>query len=307
MTFLLAWLGACNGCRPQLPYPNDDDTRTDSANPNETGDSVPEETGPPPMCEVEEVEPNNSVDAAQDIPMHAWACGHFDAAFDSEWLRFEADETGWLEVQVEAASRGSSADAQLDLVNETTSDSLHISGRYLSSDPLVVFPLSETGVFDMALGETQYLYGDAYAWYTRAAIVKAPIEWTANEAEGNDTFDVANPFTVGDTLFGTISAPDDFDWYKIELDGLPTQFVFNVVAYELGSPADIEIKLYEADGTTLLRTDKYGEIDYDPDPYMSVRSTSGDMAWYLLVRTQDDKGSPYHWYTLTITSTALGL
>jgi hypothetical protein len=305
MNFLLAWLAACNGCQPQLPS-GDEDGRIDTSPPPDTGDTAVEDTGPPPMCELEEVEPNNSVEQVQALPMEVWACGHFDVAFDTEFFEFETIEPGWVEVTVEAAARGSSADAQVDVINTGTGDSVHVSGSYLSTDPRVVFPLDAPATFQAAVGESQYLSGEDYRWYLMASMVKRPVEWTVTETEANDSWDTANVFTMGDTVFGRLSAPDDFDWYKITTDEVPQTVTFNVVAYQQGSPANIILKLYRSDGTTLIRADRAGEIDYDPDPWFTQRSTDAT-EWYLLVRTEDDLGSPYHWYTLTISTTPIGL
>jgi hypothetical protein len=75
-----------------------------------------------------------------------------------------------------------------------------------------------------------------------------------------------------------------------------------VDAFVEGSAADLVLVLYDADGTTVLKTDYSGEIDADLDPHFD-RKVTGAQDLYLLARTENDRGSRFHWYTLSITTT----
>lgn len=291
-------LTACNGCEPELPRPDQDEDRQDTDEPDDTdsggGDT---DTGPPPLCDVEEIEPNNS--APQALPMEEWACGTFDSYVDPEWFGFETSQAGWVQVEVQAAARGTSADAQIQLIGDEGSAVL-LDG-YLTTDPKIVFPAPEPAAYEFVLGETRNGYGEDYGWWAMATLVKAPVEWNAEEAEPNDVLAEANAFTLGDTVFGTIEEAGDFDWYVLTFGPGSQKITFNVEAFVHGSPANLKIELYDAEGT-LLRTDYAGEIDYDPDPWFEKRVVT-DTAWYVLLRTEDDRGSPFHWYTLSVIST----
>ncbi|MFZ5478647.1 MAG: putative metal-binding motif-containing protein [Myxococcota bacterium] len=257
MILLFAYLEGCDGCRPTLPYPNDDDRNDTSEEDADSGDSA-EDSGPLPMCELEEVEPNG-FDELQTLPTDVTACGHFDVAYDQDWFELTTLEDGWLEVGVDAASRGSSADAQFDFLDAASGESVVVKGSYLSTDPRLVVPLSTVGTFYVGLGETTFLYGEDYRWYLMATITKPPVEWTVTEADDNDTVEVAQPFAYGDTLFGTIAEPDDFDWYSVEVDDTLTPVQFSVVAYGVGAPTDLVLKLHEVDATYGGKTDIDGD------------------------------------------------
>lgn len=305
-TFLLFLVG-CNGCRPNLPTDDGDDTRQDTADSADTADTSGEtaesaDTSPelPPRCDLLEIEPNNTLDEIQTIPMEQWLCGGFgktDSPLgDIDFLTFTPGADGWLEVSMEAANRGSSADAQFTLFDDD--NSLTALDGYLTTDPKVVIP-APAHAYSLALGETSYASGDAYNWAILASEAKAPVEWTGRETESNDSYATANEFPIDATVFGTIERAGDFDWYHLLTPADADSIVFTVEATAYGSPLDATLILYEADGTTIVHTDTTGEVDYDRDPWFEQKQT-GANDWYLLVKNVSTGGSDFHWYTLTI-------
>ncbi len=303
MVLLLVLLGACNGCQPKIPNPPDEppvDTSPppDSAEDTDSGG----ETGPPARCDREEVEPNSPPDDVETLEMENWACGLFATYIDYDSFRISPTQAGWIMIQVEAAARGSSANPQL--IIEGGGESAQVLDGYLTTDPLLMFPADEPEPYTLTLGETNYLYGENYSWYMLTALSKPPVDWTGEEVEPNDVFTEAASFTLGDTVFGSISSPDDLDWFKITTpyEGEQT-LTFNVTAFKEGSAANMNLVLYSADGTTILREETSGEIEYDRDPYFTKKFT-GVQDLYLLARTDDGKGSRFHWYTLSITVSA---
>lgn len=304
----LVFLAGCNGCRPSIPPVENPDTQdpTDSDT-TETGDStVSTDTGPelPPRCDFAEVEPNDQAAQAMSMPMEKWACGVMmpadpkHAPFgDVDYFAFTTPEAGWVEVSVEAARRGSSADMQAIVYD--ADDSITVTDSYLSTDPLLRFPGSAAADYTVILGETSLAFGEDYDWYLLTSMIKAPVEWTFNETEPNDSFSEGNTFVPGDTVYGTIDHAGDFDWYHVVTPKEATTLVFTMNAFKAGSPVDGQVALYATDGTTLLHDDRRGQIEYDLDPWFEQRQTEAN-DWYVLVRNEQDKGSHFHWYTLSI-------
>lgn len=295
----------CNGCRPQLPNTDDDTPPVDTH--EETGDSqetAPIETGVdlPPRCDHLEVEPNSTLYEVQPLIMEEWLCGGFQTApsppGDIDFFSFTTTESGWLKVSVEAAQRGTSADAQFQLID--ADNSLTAFDGYLTTDPTVVVPVPIPQAFTLLLGETSYLCGDDYGWAALVSMAKQPVEWTFSESEPNDLAVSANEFTLGGTVFGTVGRADDYDWYHIVTPADATSLTFRVDAFAYGSPLDTTVLLYDTDGSTLLDAGYVGEVDYDRDPYFNYKQTEAN-DWYLLVKNAGSGGSAYHWYTLTIT------
>lgn len=301
---LLALTLACNGCRPLPPDPEEPPPPpppdTDTADSGDTG-SI--DTGPPPLCDHEETEPNDTYDAAESLSMETWACGDFHRDFDADWFTFTSTQAGWIEVRAEGESRGSPSDVWFQFLGAQGSASALDS--YLSSDARLVFPASAPGTYHFALGDELSDSGEDYRWYAMASLVKAPVSWTAEEAEPNDSVADAQTFLVGDTLYGRSDTAGDRDWYRIVTPDADALMTFEVTAYKEGSPADLKLVLYASDGSTVVRTDRSGEYGYDPDPRFTQRAT-GLTEWFLLVRTENDLGSPFHWYTLSITATPSG-
>ncbi len=307
MSLFVLLMSACNGCeacRPQLPNPPDDPPVQDTADREDTADTAAEDTaptGPPARCDVEEVEPNDFQEQAQLLPMEVWACGEFQRVLDLDWFTFSSTQPGWIEITGEVGARGSRANAQIQLVGADGSSALAMDS-YLSTDPRMVFPADAPGSWSLALSETNRDFGADFGWYMMATSIKAPVTWTFDEVEDNDAAANAQPFELGETVFGRVEAPGDLDWYVITTPDGENTLTFDVEAYKAGSVANLKLILYRADGTTIVRTDYRGEIDYDPDPWFQQR-TSGVQTYFLLVRTEDDRGSPYHWYTMTVSST----
>lgn len=305
---LVLWLAACNGCGPKFPDDGDppDPPPPDTAGDDTGGDSAVD-TGPnlPARCDILEVEPNNSLDAAWAIPMEEWVCGELIDADpsdavpgDVDFLTFTTSAPGWLEVNVEAARRGSNADVQFILLDDE-GGSVTVFDGYLTTDPLLRFPAAAAGTYTLNIAETSYLSGEDYEWYLLASAVKAPVEWDFEEVEGNDSSAQAQAFPVDQTVFGTFGRTNDFDWYHLVTPADATKIRFDVKAFSLGAPVDPQIALYEADATTLIRLDSTGEVDYDFDPWFEQKQT-GSQEWYFSIRNEASAGGQYHWYTLRI-------
>lgn len=307
----LLLLSGCQSCRPQLPSGDDADTRTDSATPpdsddsGETGDPV--DTGPqlPPRCDHMEVESNNSLDLSKPITMEQWWCGSFEgdgALGDTEFLNFSPLQTGWLSVAVEAAARSSLADAQL-LLSDDNGHAVFVydgvSSGVASSDPSMVVPADQLGTYTVVVAETGYLTGEGYDWALMASLVKPPVVWDFEESEDNDVSAEANAFELGEVVFGKMDNTADRDWYRVVVpDGLQSVH-FNVEAYGSGSPANIQITVYDAATGTRKFVSYHGVIDYDLDPDYEQKVTAAT-EWTVLVEDEFDSGSSFNWYTLKI-------
>ncbi len=323
--FLVALLGGCNGCRPALPPPLDTDEPPDTPPVDtETGETAaPVDTAPPPPCPVVEVEPNDAIGQAQELPLQTWACGEFDYILDGEWFivtpTVSAEQTTeantpWMTIQVEAASRGSSANPQILL--SVGGESVLKFGDYLTTDPRLVFPIPSVEPYAINLGESDLLYGEDYRWHLMASIDKAPVSWDHAEIEAGDDPDTpdvveaidndneatAQPFPLGERLYGAIEAPGDFDWYKVSVTDVgEVLLVFDIDAYGFGSAADLTIWVYDTVGSE-PDMKPYGRTNADLDSWLQKRVV-GPADYYVRVRDQDDQGSRFHWYTLSITAT----
>jgi hypothetical protein len=304
-------LSGCQSCRPQLPSSDDADTRVDTSPPSdsydsgETGDSVDTSPSLPPRCDQMEVESNNSLDLSEPITMEEWWCGNFagDGALgDTEFLSFTPAQTGWLSVAVEAAARNSLADAQL-LLSDDNGHAVFVydgvSSGAASSDPSVVVPADQLGTYTVVVAETGYLTGEGYDWALMASLVKPPVVWDFEETEDNDSATDANPFELGEVVFGKMDTTADRDWYRVVVpDGLQSVH-FNVEAYGSGSPANIQITVYDAATGARKFVSYHGVIDYDLDPEYEQKVTAAS-EWTVLVEDEFDSGSAFNWYTLKI-------
>lgn len=74
------------------------------------------------------------------------------------------------------------------------------------------------------------------------------------EAEPNDTLETATPVSVPATLNGVLEKPGDKDWFAFELTQ-GQKLNLQGVARAIGSAADLELVLFDADGREVRRVD----------------------------------------------------
>ena len=302
----LILLVGCRGCKVALP-PSNNNTKEDSETPDSPGeestptdDSTPPESQPPLFCDVQELEPNNTVSTPQVMPMEKWICGHIDTVADADFYSFTTTEPGWVTIEVLAAAKGSSADMVLSLTD--TDRSVGVYDSYLSTDPRISFPADEPGTYVGWLSEgNPLLSGEEYAWYFRASISKPALGWSRTEVEPNgNTQDKAEEFTIDERVFAIIEDSEDTDWYHIVTPETATAIILDVDAFRYGSPMDTTMIIRDAAGTLIKRVYS-GEIDYDFDPHVEIK-TEGSQDWYVQIFNPAEKGSRFPWYTLSITA-----
>lgn len=302
MSFAFLLFVSCKGCTPELPPDQDEDSPPpqDSADTQDSSppvDSDTVDTAPPPLCELVEVEPNDYVDA-EELPLKTYACGTFDSSTDQDWLHFAVDEEGWVKVEVQCASRGSSADPEMLISANLEGDAVDVSNSYLTTDVELVFP-NAADDYTFELTEVNGFSGEDYGWYTIAYETKAPLSWTRQEVEPNDDETAAEAYSFGDTVFGRISDSGDSDWFILDIPEGVDVATFQVDANKYGSPADINIRVEDAEGTEQW-VDHGGEIDYDIDPWREWKLPAAGRYYLKVYQANQDKGSLFHWYTFHV-------
>lgn len=296
-------LFACRACEPQLPSTNnpdpEDSNKEDSTedSPNESHSDSPIDTSPPVFCDIVETEPNGQTEP-MTLPTNKWICGKIDILADSDWFSVTTTEPGWITLQVEAASRGSSADMML--LVEDGSRSANVVDAYLSTDPRISFPVTANTTYGGYVSESnQLLYGEDYTWYLRAYIDKAPLGWSLEETEPNGPVQTdAQELPTNERVFGTISDSEDQDWYHITTPEGATALIFDVDAFEYGSPANTTLVIRDLEGD-IVKWQTNGEIDYNPDPHYELKIETPH-EYYLQVFNPSQEGSQFHWYTLSV-------
>ena len=301
-------LMACRGCAcgPDLPSNDDDPAKQDTA-PIDTQwvDTQWVDTAPPPPCDVPEVEPNDSVSEAQYLPVEDLACGVFNSGGDYDWFSFEVtDADVWVSVVVDAADIGSPANASLLLGSGDFASWVNVHDWQTSEDPWLVFPWSEPSTFVFALLEAEGQSGEDYEWEARASVTKEPLPYNTTESDENDSAGEAQLLEPGDVVFGLLEATNDFDWYRVETPEERATWTFTVEANGSGSPANTRLKLYGEDiltdaDATPIESGWTSDGAFDVDPTLEQSSYSAQ-DWYLLIKTAEGDGGPFHWYTITV-------
>ena len=307
---------ACVGCvDPEFPDKPDDPVIGETDPPVDTGETAPpEDTTPPPPCDVPETEPNDDRDDADELPLEQVACGGFTTQGDGEWLVFPAEDAAWIRVAVEAADMGSAADVAFSIMSLEYFQVTVITPTMYWEDPWLVFPALGDEQYYLYLSERSGQYGDDHEWEILASEDKAPVEWTVEEVEDNDTAAQAQTLAPGDVVLGAITSSSDYDWFHISVPDVGEKIAwdFEVEAYTSGSPLASRLSLYDSDivgadvdDIDFLATSFADADSFDRDPHIEIQS-EGAADWYLLIKNPntdgDDGGSAFHWYSISISN-----
>lgn len=307
---------ACAGCfQPDQPVkPDDHHGDSELEDTADTGDtSPPEDTAPPPPCDLPETEPNDGLGDADAITLEHQACGNFSEAGDNDWLVFPAEDADWIRVGVDAASRGSRASVAFTLMARESGELTLQSSDGFVEDPWILFPVLGDPEYYLFLNEADGLSGEDYGWWLLASEDKAPVTWTREEVEDNGTAAQAETVQRGDVVFGKISDSYDYDWFHVQVPASETgiTWTFTVEAYSSGSPLAARMSLYgpdvvgaDIDDVTYLDSSFHDGTVADRDPQI-VWPSRDATDWYLLVKmtreeAERNPGSAFHWYTLSI-------
>ncbi len=309
MTPFLFLLGcaACSACfQPNLDDVERDDSDEQEHSEEESGLDSPPDTTPPPPCPQPEEEPNNNSGSAFPIEMESWACGLFESALDFDVYTFEMDEDGWLEVDIDAASRGSAADVILSLESEDGLTAAAYRGDE-SSDPRIVVPVP-AGTWEVWLNELSQDYGGDQDYHLLATVTKRPVSWNRNSEEfetPNNTNADAMVLESGDVVWGVIDASTAFDWYVWQSpnDGEKHLLRVSITAMSEGSPLNPRLQRYDLDAQGEVQSFPTESWDSDPnsasmDPKVELHGTDQDI--YMKVRhTPTTQTGELYWYVLS--------
>jgi hypothetical protein len=297
-------LVACRACEPQLPSTNNEeqkeDTSKDESPPVDSPQDSKEDSEPAPFCDLMETEPNDTLDTPMSMPMGQWICGLVDHFADADFYSITPTEPGWITIEVDAASRGSSADMDLTVTDGDRSVIVYTS--YLSTDPKISFPADTVDTYIGWVSEhSQLLYGEDYKWYLRAYVDKAPLGWSMEEVEPNG-IDTPQELPMEERVYGTISSSEDQDWYHVRTPDTASALILDIDANEYGSPMNATMVIRSAniaEQDYIIKWREVGEIDYNPDPHWEMK-VEGPMDLYLQIFDTNEAASRFHWYTLSV-------
>lgn len=306
-------LTACSAirscCTPGIPNPPDpeDDSQDEHESSSDTGDTTPPvDTTPPPPCAQPEVEPNYSESTATHIALEQYACGIFNDATDFDTFTFSAPAS-WLEIDVNAAERGSAAYPILTL--ESDGGLAASSTRSMSStDPYLLVPLPAPDDWVMRLTDAYRGYGEDFDYQVLVSVSKAPMEWGQFEIDQHDDINLSQEVTADVPIFGYAQNSTDFDWYHFRTPSGRNLIRVAVHAHNFGSPLDPRLQLYFANvdedtGTltgVLQQTIDDNTQSSGLDPLLE-RVSDGDEDWYFKVRyTPSTQFGDLYWYVLDV-------
>ncbi|MBX2797515.1 MAG: hypothetical protein KTR31_07605 [Myxococcales bacterium] len=294
----LAALSAGCQCNPSLPTDSDPPDP-----PPETATTA--DTAPEPPCAFPEQEPNDDADQANLIAPEQRACGVIGEPLDFDYFSVFLDDDGWISVEAEGDD-GSIADMQLQFLSVDEGWGVLQTDAPESTDARVVFQ-APMGEYTLSVGDETAQGGERFTYRVLVSEVKAPVEWSMVEVEGNDVPGDAQVLVDGDSVFGTMDgngALEDFDWFRIAVPDGRHDVHIDVDAFSEGSGANLTAIVWDAD-VNELETIVGGQIsgvDLDPE---GVYQSSGDEVIYVELLESGSQEGPTEWYVLNITLEAV--
>ncbi|HJN74465.1 MAG TPA: hypothetical protein QGF58_11080 [Myxococcota bacterium] len=302
---VLACWASCKACNPQVTPPRFD-TSPDSAG-KESADSVDSrDTAPPPMCAQPEQEPNNNDTEPTFIAREREACGEISQSFDLDYYEFETRTAGWIEIDVDAAERGSAADLVFGLGSEGGHALLAGKGAQ-SSDPYILVPVPGADTWRLAMAEQDPGQGadEGYEYFFHVSEAKSPITPDSVEVEDHGSWDLAQPIVLGEVVYATLVEGDERDWYVLTTPDAKVQLRAEIVAHRLGSPLDTRLVMWKTtkEGDSLKSSwEEWADtnpFDVGNDPAFE-RTGGGGEVWYLQVLEARNGTGELYWYTITV-------
>lgn len=299
---LCVGMGGCNGCGPSTPPVDTDDIPpldTESDPPDESGDS-----DGPPRCALHEVEPNNGVDLAAELPWERRACGDFEEPGDADFWTIDVTEEGWVALDLWTFQVGSPAQVTLRVASAELGVAFAI-GRWQGLPEAHARFFSPPGRYEVMVRQTVGLdaspgQGEGYFYELRASVSKPVVDADLDEQAGNDLPTEAQPILEGPgrvTVYGRSDVEADEDWFEVVVPPGRHTVTLSVGAADLGSAGDFTMQVWEA-YAGLLYDVPSGRLGYEPDPYLSFTSDGGERLRIKLIEDDRQAGDPI-WYALT--------
>ncbi|MFT5682616.1 MAG: hypothetical protein ACI8RZ_003538 [Myxococcota bacterium] len=308
--FILLSMMGCRafiGCAGDLPVIPDETDPVDTApDETDTADTGPFDTGPPPLCEWPEEEPNSTPGQAQELPMETWGCGTLETAGDFDVFRFTLEQESWVKVWVRGQDLGTSSNLQLTLDDASYDYTTLVTSSPGSLDPVLLFPAEAANTFYVTIADQFYGYGEDYIWQIIASESKAPVLWNGSEEEPNDGIQDGQFIESGARIFGLIDAGSDADWFLMELpDGVESVVTARIEAWNYGSPINARILLYD-NSESYITSANIGATSYDLDPVLTYTfdgvTKEESNVWGIKVEPRDGTGGGLaYWYVLELT------
>ena len=211
-----------------------------------------------------EIEPNDSPATAVALSLSGTATGHIgfysNGTTDTEdYWKITTTQNGWLRIQVRSDSLDLRGDFTLDLdiwlydVNGTTSITFDRRSGTFSQVTAFLRP----GTYYVNIWRYN---GRAGSYEIKSEFFPPPL---ATEGEGNDTWDKATPALLNETVTGNIGyytngSTDIDDYWKFitTSDGKVVVQVRSDSLDRSGAPLDLDVWLYDVNGTTSVIFDR---------------------------------------------------
>ncbi len=245
-------------------------------------------------CNNPEVEPNDSHTLSDYIGSTGYRCGAIDPAGDEDWYDFTVSAWTQVTFDIDAQIDGSLLwsyiqiwqDDGATLIADADGDGMG------SEDALTSLIFVSAGTYYVSVEDEDPGLGGPDYDYTLYTTESQPCDTV--EIESNDDWWLADYVSIPGVGCGYVDGWLDGDWFEFYALAGET-WIFDMDAYDVGSPLNAQLALYDTDGTTELVVD---EPAWPDDPWFSYSFTSSGY-YYLLAESDliliDDSG-PYMIY-----------
>ncbi|MGN1402715.1 MAG: dockerin type I domain-containing protein [Ruminococcus sp.] len=165
-----------------------------------------------------EYEGNDTLEAANPIPLNAQTIGYLNSSSDVDYYQFTTDEDGIISLKLSFANTDSSSGWNVALLNQEgillqSWDVAQNSGTSFTSTAIGSAP----GIYYCKIAKKEFGYTSS-DYKISAQFTANSATGTLTETESNDSFDTADIVPVATPCTGTMHSNTDVDYYAFTLE-----------------------------------------------------------------------------------------
>jgi hypothetical protein len=272
---------------------------------NEDGTSDPRTFVIGDTREISEAEPNNHFAKAQRISESPVTInGRLDKNGDVDSFAIELSAGQWLDTRVDCYTLMSKVDAVLRLAT-TNGQQLAWNHDFTTLDPRIVWRAPSNQIVVLQLfgfayppgSDIGFTGGDAVVYRLHVGVtdtVQALCD-SPTEHEPNDTTEKAEPVELPAVVRGSIGADADEDRFRFSAEK-DEWIEARVDAASFGSPLDAWLKIEDANGNQLARSD---DVDGSRDPRLEWKAPTNGI-FVVAIGSVTHRGNKEFCYRLSV-------
>jgi len=210
-------------------------------------------------------------------------------------MSFEMDAGQWVEIEVFAASFGSTASPSLYFRDEYKSYA-SLEQESGPREPWLVGPIAASGTQTLLLADLHNGSSDQHLWKLKVSPSDRPVSPTAEHDEGADSVKNPTPLEVGELIYGTLTSQSDLDYYEIVPPEGASDLTVTVRGFSHGAATVAQVTAVNATAESSIQSG----VTTPREPDVVLSGLDVEQSPLIIVREFNNGFGPFHWYTIEL-------